>query len=237
MNALRGHSNIQGLTDIGLLSNAMPGYLTLPRDTEVTFDDYMKTRLYKPLRPGQVSYWQNYRKFFVSFQKAIYGSAATADNNWAYDWLPKLDIPLYDIIKAFEMMANGEMNGYICQGFNPMQAFPDQGKIRRGLSKLKYLVVMDPLDTETSRFWENFGPHNPTDPASIQTEVFQLPTTCFAEENGALVNSARWLQWHWKAAPPPGQAQADIWIMSGLFHRLREMYRKDGAPSPIRSST
>ena len=93
MNALRGHSNIQGLTDVGLLSNAMPGYLTLARDTDATFDDYMKTRLYKPLRPGQVSYWQNYRKFFVSFQKAIYGKAATAENNWAYDWLPKLDIP------------------------------------------------------------------------------------------------------------------------------------------------
>ena len=239
MNALRGHSNIQGLTDVGLLSNAMPGYLTLPRDTDKTFDDYMKTRLYKPLRPGQTSYWQNYRKFFVSFQKAMFGDAATADKNWAYDWLPKLDIPLYDIIKAFEMMANGEMNGYICQGFNPMQAFPDQGKIRRGLSKLKYLVVMDPLDTETSRFWENFGPHNPTDPASIQTEVFQLPTTCFAEENGALVNSARWLQWHWKAAPPPGVAQTDIWIMSGLFHRLREMYRKDGGalPDPLLNLT
>ena len=98
------------------------------------------------------------------------------------------------------MMANGEMNGYICQGFNPLQAFPDQGKIRRALGKLKFLVVMDPLDTETSRFWENFGPHNPSDPATIQTEVFQLPTTCFAEEDGALVNSARWLQWHWKAA-------------------------------------
>ena len=128
---MRGHSNIQGLTDVGLLSNAMPGYLTLPRDTDATFDDYMKTRLFKPLRPGQVSYWQNYRKFFVSFQKAIYGDAATAENNWAYDWLPKLDIPLYDIIAAFEMMEKGEMNGYICQGFNPLQAFPDKGKIRR----------------------------------------------------------------------------------------------------------
>jgi formate dehydrogenase major subunit len=239
MNALRGHSNIQGLTDVGLLSNAMPGYMTLPRDGDVTFDDYMKTRLFKPLRPGQVSYWQNYRKFFVSFQKAIYGNAATADTNWAYDWLPKLDIPLYDIIAAFEMMDKGEINGYICQGFNPLQAFPDKGKIRRSLGKLKYLVVMDPLDTETSRFWENFGPKNPSDPASIRTEVFQLPTTCFAEENGALVNSARWLQWHWKAAPPPGEAQSDIWIMAGLFHRLREMYRKDGGafPDPLLNLT
>ena len=163
MNALRGHSNIQGLTDIGLLSNLMPGYLTLPSDEEPTFEDYMKTRQYKPLRPGQTSYWQNYRKFFVSFQKAIYGDAAHADNDWAYEWLPKLDVPMYDIIKAFEMMAHGEMNGYICQGFNPLQAFPDKAKIRTALGKLKYLVVMDPLDTETSRFWENFGPLNPSD--------------------------------------------------------------------------
>ena len=132
MNALRGHSNIQGLTDVGLLSNQIPGYLTLPSDSEPTFEDYMKTRQFKPLRPGQTSYWQNYRKFIVSFQKAIYGDAARADNDWAYDWLPKLDVPLYDIISAFEMMANGEMNGYICQGFNPLQAFPDRGKIRKG---------------------------------------------------------------------------------------------------------
>jgi len=239
MNALRGHSNIQGLTDVGLLSNQMPGYLTLPNDREPTFDDYMKTRLFKPLRDGQTSYWQNYRKFVVSLQKALYGDAATAENNWAYDWLPKLDIPLYDIIKAFEMMNNGELTGYICQGFNPLQAFPDRGKIRRGLSKLKFLVTMDPLDTETSRFWQDFGPQNPAKPSEIQTEVFQLPTTCFAEEAGSLVNSARWLQWHWKAAEPPGIAKSDIWIMTGIFQRLRELYRKEGGafPDPILNLT
>jgi formate dehydrogenase major subunit len=239
MNALRGHSNIQGLTDVGLLSIQMPGYMNLPKETETSFQQYMSTRQYKPLRPNEVSYWQNTPKFFVSFQKAVYGDAARADNDWAYDWLPKFDAGGYDIIRAFEMMHNGQMNGYICQGFNPLQAFPDKGKIRSGLSKLKYLVVMDPLDTETSRFWENFGPQNPSDPASIQTEVFQLPTTCFAEENGSLVNSARWLQWHWKAADPPGVAQSDIWIMSGLFHRIREMYRKEGGafPDPILNLT
>ena len=235
MNALRGHSNIQGLTDIGLMSDQMPGYLTLPHENETTFEDYMKTRQFKPLRPNQISYWQNYKKFMVSFQKSFYGNAATAENNWAYDWLPKLDVPLYDIIRAFEMMNKGAMNGYICQGFNPLQAFPDRGKIRRGLSKLKFLVTMDPLDTETSRFWEDFGPQNPADSASIQTEVFQLPTSCFAEENGSLVNSTRWLQWHWKAAEPPGEAKSDIWIMSGIYHRMREMYRKEGGafPDPI----
>ena len=32
MNALRGHSNIQGLTDLGLMSNLIPGYLTIPME-------------------------------------------------------------------------------------------------------------------------------------------------------------------------------------------------------------
>jgi formate dehydrogenase-N alpha subunit len=191
------------------------------------------------LRPGQISYYQNTRKLFVSLMKALYGDAATQESNWAFDWLPKLDIPLYDIIKAFEMMNNDQMTGYICQGFNPLQAFPDRGKIRRGLSKLKFLVTMDPLDTETSRFWQDFGPQNPANSAQIQTEVFQLPTTCFAEENGSLVNSARWLQWHWKAADAPGIAMSDIWIMSGIFHRVRELYRKEGGvfPDPILNLT
>lgn len=94
---------------------------------------------------------------------------------------------------------------------------------------------MDPLATETSEFWKNFGEHNNVDSSKIQTEVFRLPTTCFAEEDGALVNSGRWLQWHWKGAEPPGEARTDIEIMTGLFLRLREMYKTQGGkyPDPI----
>ena len=128
MNALRGHSNIQGLTDVGLLSNQMPGYLTLPKDSEPSFEDYMKTRQYKPLRPGQTSYWQNYRKFFVSFQKAIYGDAARADNDWAYDWLPKLDVPMYDIIRAFEMMDERPDERLHLPGFQSAAGVPGPGQ-------------------------------------------------------------------------------------------------------------
>jgi formate dehydrogenase major subunit len=239
MNALRGHSNIQGLTDMGLLSNLMPGYLNIPKDSEPTLADYMKTRSFKPLRPGQTSYWQNYRKFLVSLQKSIYGAAATADNDWAYDYLPKLDVPGYDILRAFDMMYSGKINGYICQGFNPLQSFPNKKKIRTALGKLKFLVVMDPLQTETAHFWQNHGDKNPSDPSKIATEVFLLPTTCFAEEDGSLTNSSRWLQWHWKAADAPGEAKSDIAIMSGLFRRMRDMYRKDGGafPDPVLNLT
>jgi formate dehydrogenase major subunit len=234
MNALRGHSNIQGLTDLGLMSNLLPGYMTLPNEPEQDFEKYIGARASKPLRPGQLSYWQNYKKFHVSFMKAWWGNAATAENNWAFDYLPKLD-KQYDMLQTYELMNQGKVNGYICQGFNPLAAAPNKAKLLSAFSKLKFLVIMDPLSTETSEFWKNYGEHNDVDSSKIQTEVFRLPTTCFAEEDGALVNSGRWLQWHWKGAEPPGEARSDIDIMSGLFLRLRDMYKKDGGkfPDPI----
>jgi formate dehydrogenase major subunit len=235
MNALRGHSNIQGLTDMGLLSNSIPGYLTLPTEKETTFDTYMSTRGFKPLRPEQMSYWQNYKKFFVSFLKSMWGDAATKDNNYAYDWLPKLDVPAYDVLRIFELMHEGKVNGYFCQGFNPLLAFPNRLKITAALSKLKWLVIMDPLETETSRFWENHGEHNNVNTASIQTEVIQLPSTCFAEDTGSLTNSGRQLHWHWAGGTPPGEAKTDSWMMAQLFLRLKALYQKEGgsAPEPI----
>jgi formate dehydrogenase major subunit len=100
------------------------------------------------------------------------------------------------------------------------------------LAKLKWLVVMDPLATETSEFWQNVGPYNDVKSADIQTEVIRLPTTCFAEEDGSLVNSSRWLQWHWKGADGPGEARTDIRIMTELFLRLRKRYQAEGGAFP-----
>lgn len=233
-NALRGHSNIQGLTDLGLMTNLLPGYLTLPNEAEQDYNGYIGARAKKPLRPNQLSYWQNYGKFHVSLMKAWFGSAATAENNWAYDYLPKLDKP-YDMLQAFELMSQGKMNGYICQGFNPLASAPSKPRITEALSKLKFLIVMDPLATETSEFWKNYGEHNDVDPSKIATEVFRLPTTCFAEEDGALVSSSRWLQWHWKGAEAPGEARSDIEIMSEIFLRTRALYKAEGGafPEPI----
>ncbi len=110
MNALRGHSNIQGLTDLGLLSASQPGYLTLPNEKEQNYQDYITARTQKPLRAGQMSYWQNYPKFHVSLMKSFFGANATAENNWAYDYLPKLD-KQYDMLQYFQLMNEGKVNG------------------------------------------------------------------------------------------------------------------------------
>jgi formate dehydrogenase major subunit len=226
------------LSDVTVAWDGLPGYMTLPHEAEQNYADYVGKRAVKPLRPKQTSYWQNYPKFHVSLMKAWYGDAATKENDWAYDYLPKYD-GVYDAMRAFELMGQGKINGYICQGFNPLASFPDKRKIGAALAKLKYLIVVDPLVTETSEFWRNFGPHNDVDPAKIQTEVIRLPSTCFAEEEGSITNSGRWLQWHYKGADAPGEALSDTEIVAELFLHLKKLYAKDGGafPDPILNLT
>jgi anaerobic selenocysteine-containing dehydrogenase len=80
--------------------------------------------------------------------------------------------------------------------------------------------VIDPLSTETSEFWKNYGEFNNVDASKIQTEVFRLPATCFAEQDGTFTNSGRVIQWHWKGADGPGESKSDQEIMAGLFTRV-----------------
>jgi len=234
INALRGHANVQGITDMCLYSEVLPGYLSAPTDADVDRKTYLEKRTPKALRPGQMNFPQNFPKWFTSLQKAWYGNAATADNDFRYDWLPKKDAA-YDVLAIFERMHQGKMNGFVCQGFNPLAAVSNKKKVGDALGKLKFLVVIDPLATDTSEFWKPHGEFNEADPAKIQTEVFRLPANLFAEEAGSYTNSGRVIQWHWKAADGPSESRSDIEIVAGLFLKLKEMYAKDGGklPEPI----
>jgi anaerobic selenocysteine-containing dehydrogenase len=227
INALRGHANVQGITDMCAYSEVLSGYLSAPTDADVDRATYLAARTGKPLRPNQMTFTQNFPKWHTSLMKAYYGNAATKDNDFGYHWLPKRDAA-YDVLAIFERMHQGKMNGFLVQGFNPLAAVPNKKKLSAGLAKLKYLVVMDPLETETSEFWKNFGPLNDVKPEEIKTEVFRFPASCFAEETGSFTNSSRVISWKEKAVDPPGEAKTDSEIMARLFVKLREMYAKDG---------
>jgi formate dehydrogenase major subunit len=179
INALRGHANVQGITDMCLFGASLPGYMGCPTDKEPDLKTYLEKRTPKALRPGQMNYWQNYPKFFISLMKSFYGSAATKENDFGYAWMPKID-GAYDTLAMFEKMHQGKMQGFVCQGFNPLAAVSHKKKVGDALGKLKYLVVIDPLVTDTSEFWKPHGELNEADPAKIQTEVFRLPCNLFA---------------------------------------------------------
>jgi hypothetical protein len=231
INALRGHANVQGITDMCLYSEVLPGYLSAPTDADKTRDEYLAKRTPKALRPNQMNFPQNFPKWFTSLMKAFYGNAATKDNGFCYDWVPKKD-GAYDAMAIFERMHQGKMQGFACQGFNPLASMANKRKIGDALAKLKYLVIIDPLATDTSEFWKNHGEFNEVDASKVQTEVFRLPANLFAEESGSFTNSGRVVQWHWKAADGPGESKGDSEIMAALFLKLKEMYAKDGGKFP-----
>ncbi len=231
VNALRGHSNVQGVTDMNAYAEVLSGYLSAPTDADDTFEKYLAKRTPKPMRPNQFNYWSNFPRFHISLMKSYYGKAATADNQYCYDWVPKL-AGGFDALHMFELMHQGKMTGFISQGFNPLATVPNKNKLSAALSKLKYLVIIDPLETETGEFWQNHGPFNDVKPESIQTEVFRLPSACFAEEEGSFTNSSRIAIWKERALEPPGEAKVDSEIMARLFLKLRQMYAKDGGAFP-----
>ena len=231
INALRGHSNVQGTTDMGLFPSMLPGYIPLPTENDTSLENFLNRITPKTAVEGQVNYWQNTPKFMVSMLKAFYGDNATKENEFGFHNLPKQYKKKMDHMQYIDLMDQGKINGYICQGYNPVASYPNSNKIVSALSKLKFLVVMDPLKTDTSEFWQNHGEYNDVNPADIQTEVLRLPTICFAEEDGSIANSGRWLQWHWKAAEPPKEAKPDVDILSEIREVMLEMYEHEGGPS------
>jgi len=135
----------------------------------------------------------------------------------------------------FERIHQGKINGFVMQGFNPLAAMPNKKKIGAAMAKLKYLVIIDPLRTETGEFWKHYGDLNNVKPEDIQTEVFRLPASCFAEDPGTFTSSGRVIQWHWAGQDPAGQSKSDREIVAALFNKLRTMYQTEGGkyPEPI----
>src|SRR5207248_9062417 len=85
--AMRGHSCIQGSTDVPTLYDLLPGYLPQPT-ADPQHDGLADYVEHEGLPTG---YWANFRKFIVSLLKAWYGDAATADNDYRFAWLPRID--------------------------------------------------------------------------------------------------------------------------------------------------
>jgi formate dehydrogenase major subunit len=244
VNAFRGHSNIQGATDMAGTFEILPGYLKTPAGPRQTLKDYLEDATPKTLNGApwpSMNYWQNYPKFMVSLLKTTYGKNATKDNDWGYAWLPKVD-GNYSWMYIYDDMLRGSSKrlgadepapeGLITFGMNPMGIGPNIPKMVNALAKLKWLVVGENYEIETATFWRAPKQYGGPEPSKIQTEVFQLPASGFAEKDGTFTNSARWLQWKWKALDPPGNARTDQEILARIFLAVRDLYKKEGGALP-----
>jgi len=236
VNALRGHSNIQGATDMGGVFDTLPGYLKVPNPTDVDLAAWLKRitpTASKPAPWDSFNYYSNTPKFAVSYLKALFGDAATKENDFAFHYMPKVDRN-YSWTQIWDNMYRGSVKGMLAFGMNGVAIGPDSQKNIDALKKAEFLVVGEIYPDETSEFWKSPG-ITPEEMKTINTTVYRLPCAGFAEKDGSMTNSARWLQWKNAAVPPPGQARLDQDLVAQIFLHVRELYQKEGGkfPDPI----
>jgi formate dehydrogenase major subunit len=216
--ALRGHASIQGSTDIPTLFDLLPGYLPMPRagghqDLDSYLSDITMTK----------GFWANSRAYMVSLLKAYWGSAATAENDFCYDYLPRLTGDHSTYTTVTEQIA-GRCKGYFLFGQNPAVGSANTRMQRFGMANLDWLVVRDLVMIESATWWQD-GPEIETGEMrteDIKTEVFFLPAAAHTEKSGSFTNTQRMLQWHHEAVPPAQDARSDLWFTYHLGRRIRE---------------
>jgi formate dehydrogenase major subunit len=216
--ALRGHASIQGSTDIPTLFNLLPGYIPMPYAHEhESLADFITADA------GVRGFWGNMKSYTVSLLKAWWGDAATADNDYCFDYLPRLtgNHSTYHTVMEQVDRAGG---GYFLVGENPAVGSANAKLQRLGLSNIDWLVVRDFSLIESATWWQN-GPEIETGEMrteDIGTEVFFLPAAAHTEKDGSFTNTQRLLQWHHKAVEPAGDARSDLWFYYHLGRIIRQ---------------
>jgi formate dehydrogenase major subunit len=233
INALRGTSNVQGSTDFALLANYLPGYLAVPNINDTNLDAYLTRVRPTAVVPhgltadNSVNWLKNYKLYIVSLLKAWYGDAATADNDFAFGYLPKVDPSVnYTHVGLIDAIANGTIKGMWVWGQNPASGGPNSNGAREALGNLEWMVSTDIWLNETAEFWKRPG----VTPADIGTEVFVLPMAASIEKEGSIANSGRWAQWRYKAVEPPGEAIPDLEAINEVMLKIKELYKSDSSP-------
>ncbi|MBV8967009.1 MAG: molybdopterin-dependent oxidoreductase [Mycobacteriaceae bacterium] len=217
--ALRGHASIQGSTDVPTLFNLLPGYLAMPRAGQATLADYLDNIKGQ----NQKGFWHNADAYMISLLKEYWGERASADNDYCFDYLPRISGD-HGTYRTVMDMVDGKVFGYFLLGQNPAVGSAHGRLQRLGMANLDWLVVRDLVEIESATFWKD-GPEVETGeitPETCRTEVFAFPAAAHVEKAGTFTQTQRMLQWREKAVEPPGDARSELWFFYHLGRILRD---------------
>ena len=216
--ALRGHASIQGSTDMATLYNILPGYMPMPHaEQDADLASYLENH------SSSTGWWGHFDAFFTSQLKAFWGEYATRENDFHFDYLPKINGDHSTYQSAFDMI-DGKVKGFFLLGENPGVGSSHAKLQRLALASLDWLVVRDLYEIESASFWKD-APELETgelETERIGTEVFLMPAAAHVEKDGAFTNTQRLLQWHFKALEPEGDRRSELWFMYHLGRKLRQ---------------
>ena len=218
--ALRGHASIQGSTDIPTLFNLLPGYLPMP--DAVRHGD-LSAYLATVAGRRRTGFWGRADTYVVSLLKAYWGDAARPENDFCFDYLPRLTGDHGTYRQVLDMI-DGRIQGYFLLGQNPAVGSAHGRAQRLGMANLEWLVVRDLFEIESATWWKD-GPEIETGeivPEQCRTEVFLLPAASHVEKEGTFTQTQRLLQWREKAVDPEGDCRSELWFFFHLGRLIRE---------------
>ncbi len=234
--ALRGHASIQGSTDIPTLFNMLPSYMPQPH----ALRPQQSLKEYLEVEQVPTGWWNHFPKFMISLLRAWYGGHASAENDWGYNWLPKI-VGDHSQLPMTLAMKEGLIRGLFLLGQNVVMGGSNSGLIQEGLCNLDWLVVRDTSEIEAASFWYRGYPVTRGDrrPEDIGTEVFLMPASLAGEKAGTFTNTHRLVQWHDQVVDGPGDSRSELWFVYHLGRRLKELYADSADPKddPVRAVT
>ena len=216
--AMRGHASIQGSSDIPTLFDTLPGYIPMPHaHAHADLDEFIAGNA------ADKGFWGNMRDYTVSLLKAWWGTHARAENDFCFDYLPRLTSSHSTYDTVMEQIA-GKVKGYMLFGQNPAVGSANTRMQRLGMSKLDWLVVRDFSLIESATWWKD-GPEIETGEMrteDLATEVFFFPAAAHTEKDGTFTNTQRMVQWHHQAIEPHGEQRSDLWFIYHLGNLIRQ---------------
>ncbi|HEY1739577.1 MAG TPA: molybdopterin-dependent oxidoreductase, partial [Acidimicrobiia bacterium] len=205
------------------LYNILPGYIPMPHaHRHADLQEFIERD------SARTGYWGHMDTYIVSLLKAWWGEHATADNDFCFDYLPRLtgDHSVYTTVVN---MLDDEVEGFFVVGENPAVGSSDSALHRRAMARLKWLVVRDFSEIESASFWYDSPEIDSGElrTEDIGTEIFFMPAAAHTEKDGSFTNTQRLLQWHHKAVEPPGDARSELWF----YYHLGKIIRRKLAAS------
>ena len=250
LNPYRGHSNVQGTTDLCILSHIFPGYIKIPTNSK-------QIRAYQEWKLKGFPDAFNWKPS-MNTCKALGLSCSNCDSN---NDNCTLSVNSKALLWAwwFHNWRRFELSMGIFVGTDPEDKpwDPDSAVIsdlpfNKGYTENNWWMgVLLPDDPRTQKlggkidgmwlFGENITVSDADSKMTMASlsalkllvvaDIFLSETAWFAdvflpaafqyEKEGSITNSNRWIQWQHRAVEPPGQAKPDLWIMYKFWEYMR----------------
>ena len=224
INALRGHNNVQGSTDMCALAHIWPGYINVRgkgqdwksffgscsgswtgEGPEPDYDEFVKD-ITTPVSDPMKGKWMQYN----SWCSRKRGMLAIL-NYWCIREDQMAQGVGLSVVPMFRAMKDGSVKAFWALGENPMVANPNLNDTKAGLKNLDVLIVSDLFEPETAAVERKEG--------SI---TILLPACTFSEKTGSQTNSPRVVQWCYQAIDPMYECKSDLEVVLRVARKLSD---------------